>query len=128
MSSSGLYSNANIIQSLSTAGYQVQLACGCGYKLLCVIDGLADMFVQTESSGYRWDTCAPHAILRSLGGDVERWSAVVSSPAEKAPLVYHRPDEPVLDEAKKWKIVGGILAYRSSATRQLFLSMQLTLH
>ena len=41
---------------------------GAGYKVLAVIDSLADAYVLSKGSTYKWDTCAPHAILRALGG------------------------------------------------------------
>eukprot|EP00047_Mylnosiga_fluctuans_P018652 m.73532 g.73532 ORF g.73532 m.73532 type:complete len:186 (-) comp7728_c0_seq4:88-645(-) len=40
---------------------------GAGYKQLCVIDGLADAFILSAASTYKWDTCAGHAILRAQG-------------------------------------------------------------
>lgn len=123
ISPNSLYSNAAQIQTLSDAGYQVVLACGSGYKLLCVMDGLATVCIQTSDSSYRWDTCGPHAILRFLGGDVETWSAAVSSPGERASLVYHKPDEPVVDEARKWRNAGGFLAYGSLGARQSVLDI-----
>lgn len=41
---------------------------GAGYKVLSVIDGLADCYIYPRDGTKRWDTCAPEAILRSLGG------------------------------------------------------------
>ena len=41
---------------------------GAGYKVLTVIDGLADCYIYPRDGTKRWDTCAPEAILRSLGG------------------------------------------------------------
>lgn len=54
----------------STAKWKVIKAAGCGYKLLCVIDGLADVFILSRPSSFKWDTCGPHAILKALGGNV----------------------------------------------------------
>eukprot|EP01126_Amoeba_proteus_P029206 TRINITY_DN2879_c0_g1_i10.p1 TRINITY_DN2879_c0_g1~~TRINITY_DN2879_c0_g1_i10.p1 ORF type:complete len:281 (+),score=60.59 TRINITY_DN2879_c0_g1_i10:90-932(+) len=41
---------------------------GCGYKALQVLLGNADLFVTTGTK--RWDSCAPEALLRALGGCV----------------------------------------------------------
>ena len=54
----------------SSGKWKVLKPAGCGYKLLCVIDKMADIFVLTKPSSYKWDTCGPHAILKSLGGNV----------------------------------------------------------
>ena len=43
---------------------------GAGYKILCVISGQADLLVTSSKTTYFWDTCAGHAILRSLGGGI----------------------------------------------------------
>uniref|UniRef100_A0A493TU33 Inositol polyphosphate-1-phosphatase n=1 Tax=Anas platyrhynchos platyrhynchos TaxID=8840 RepID=A0A493TU33_ANAPP len=49
-------------------GGRLRFAAGAGYKMLCVILGLADAYVLSEGSTFAWDACAPHAILRALGG------------------------------------------------------------
>ena len=41
---------------------------GAGYKLLCVARGWSTLYVTAKGSTYKWDTCAAHALLRSLGG------------------------------------------------------------
>lgn len=43
---------------------------GAGYKLLRVAVGEADLLFTSSRSTYFWDTCAVHAILRSLGGGI----------------------------------------------------------
>lgn len=43
---------------------------GAGYKVLCVIDGKADCYLYPRDGTKRWDTCAPEALLRSLGGTI----------------------------------------------------------
>jgi inositol polyphosphate 1-phosphatase len=50
---------------LSSLGYDVINAGGAGYKILCVILGLADLYVTPKPSTYKWDSCAGHAILVS---------------------------------------------------------------
>ena len=41
---------------------------GSGYKTLCVIDGSSDCYLYPRNGTKRWDTCAPEAILRAVGG------------------------------------------------------------
>ena len=41
---------------------------GAGYKILCVVDGQVGAYLLSKPSTFKWDTCAPHAILNSLGG------------------------------------------------------------
>lgn len=43
---------------------------GAGHKVLCVIEGDADVYIYPRNGTKRWDTCAPEAILRSLGGSL----------------------------------------------------------
>lgn len=41
---------------------------GSGYKVLTVIEGRTDAYLYPQLGTKRWDTCAPEAILRALGG------------------------------------------------------------
>lgn len=43
---------------------------GCGYKTLSVIEGYSDCYLYPREGTKRWDTCAPEAILRSIGGEL----------------------------------------------------------
>lgn len=38
------------------------------------ISGLADAYILTKGTTFKWDTCAPHSILKSLGGDIVEFS------------------------------------------------------
>lgn len=49
---------------------QTMYVAGAGYKILCVISGEADLLVTSSKTTFFWDTCAGHAILRSLGGGI----------------------------------------------------------
>lgn len=49
------------IQSISESG-SVGLKCGL------LAEGAADLYVHTSSRSYRWDSCAPEALLRAAGG------------------------------------------------------------
>ncbi|VEN57918.1 unnamed protein product [Callosobruchus maculatus] len=57
-------------QKLIEKGFQLVEASGAGYKIMTVILGLSDVYLLTKGTTYKWDTCAPHAILKSMGGDV----------------------------------------------------------
>ena len=99
---------------------RVHFASGAGYKILCVIEGHVDAYILTKGSTFKWDTCGPQAILKSLGGgivDYQKWKSS-STGAENgnflasAGLKYDKPDyeEPV-SEGQKWSNSGGIIAY-----------------
>ncbi|XP_060516681.1 inositol polyphosphate 1-phosphatase [Cylas formicarius] len=62
-----------IKEKLKSAGYELVESCGAGYKMLTVILGLADAYILSKPTTYFWDTCAPQAILRMMGGDVIRY-------------------------------------------------------
>eukprot|EP00658_Telonema_sp_P-2_P004040 TRINITY_DN11511_c0_g2_i9.p1 TRINITY_DN11511_c0_g2~~TRINITY_DN11511_c0_g2_i9.p1 ORF type:complete len:974 (+),score=191.87 TRINITY_DN11511_c0_g2_i9:88-3009(+) len=50
--------------------FEGSTAAGAGNKVLMVAEGDVDSFFATSGSLKKWDTCAPHAFLRCLGGDV----------------------------------------------------------
>ena len=50
--------------------FQVVKAGGAGHKVLMVALGLADCYVNTGPSTFKWDTCAPHALLMADGGNI----------------------------------------------------------
>lgn len=47
---------------------QVLTIGSAGLKGAAVADGRADIYLAPEFAGCRWDSCAPEAIIRSLGG------------------------------------------------------------
>jgi len=60
------------LQKLKPA--QVLRVGGCGYKILIVITGKADVYYYPSRGTNKWDTCGPDALLRCVGGtltDVE---------------------------------------------------------
>ncbi|KAM9444337.1 inositol polyphosphate 1-phosphatase [Clarias gariepinus] len=96
-------------------GGQLSYASGAGYKILCVIQGLVDMYVLSEGSTYKWDSCAPHAILRALGGGISDLSQCLSAVKNgnkdlKAELTYNNPHAGC-EGAEKWANKGGLVAY-----------------
>lgn len=90
-------------------------ASGAGYKILCVIQGLADAYVLSEGSTFKWDSCAPHALLRALGGGVANLAESLRD--GQAELTYHQPREECKG-AERWANHGGLLAYRDQARLQ----------
>jgi 3'-phosphoadenosine 5'-phosphosulfate (PAPS) 3'-phosphatase len=49
---------------------QVIPAGGAGHKMVMVVEGRADLYINSAPSVYMWDTCGPHSLLASLGGGV----------------------------------------------------------
>uniref|UniRef100_A0A674JVH2 inositol-1,4-bisphosphate 1-phosphatase n=1 Tax=Terrapene triunguis TaxID=2587831 RepID=A0A674JVH2_9SAUR len=96
-------------------GERLRFASGAGYKMLCVILGLAEAYVLSEGSTFKWDSCAPHAILRALGGgmvDLEaalqawragQWGALPE-------LTYNQPAGGAVG-AERWANRGGLVAF-----------------
>lgn len=96
----------------SLGGGPPHFAAGAGYKLLCVALGLADAFVLSQATTFAWDSCAPHAILRALGGGVVALAAALRAGGTGDPpeLVYHRP-HPGEAGAERWANRDGLVAF-----------------
>ncbi|KAM4613571.1 inositol polyphosphate 1-phosphatase [Polymixia lowei] len=93
---------------------KLMYASGAGYKILCVIQGLADVYVLSEGSTFKWDSCAPHALLQALGGGVVDLTKCLQSSSgtkdHQAELTYHQPCTES-QGADRWANQGGLLAY-----------------
>ncbi|KAK7128162.1 hypothetical protein R3I93_020686 [Phoxinus phoxinus] len=87
-------------------------AAGAGYKLLCVVRGRVDVYVLSEGSTFKWDSCAPHAVLRALGGGVSDLSQCLAG--HTAQLTYHQPHTHS-QGVDRWANRGGIVAYLDSS-------------
>ncbi|KAJ8384097.1 hypothetical protein AAFF_G00208880 [Aldrovandia affinis] len=77
------------------------------------------VYVFSEDTTFRWDCCAAHAILRSLGGGVADLKECLrlrhAGTLEDQPeLAYHRPVGGATG-AERWANQGGLVAYRSRA-------------
>ncbi|KAM4587369.1 inositol polyphosphate 1-phosphatase isoform 1-T2 [Odontesthes bonariensis] len=94
---------------------KLMYASGAGYKILCVILGLADVYVLSEGSTFKWDSCAPHALLRALGGGVvdltKSLQSICGAQDHKTELTYHQPHTEYTG-ADQWANHGGLVAYR----------------
>lgn len=103
------------LRSLCGPG-RLALASGAGYKTLCVIQGLADVYVLSEGSTFKWDSCAPHALLRALGGGVADLAASLHSQPTELTYHCHQPSTDCERRgAERWANHGGLVAYRDPA-------------
>ncbi|CAG2247413.1 inositol polyphosphate 1-phosphatase-like [Mytilus edulis] len=111
--------------------YTIHHAAGAGYKLLCVIQGLADAYVLSKNSTFKWDMCAPHAILLSLGGGVISYKSLCElaqnnlSSNKKfgdCQITYSREDNSESLDPKNWCNIDGVVAYRSIEALQRLIS------
>jgi len=50
--------------------FQVMTAGGAGHKIMMLVEGVADIYINSTPSVYYWDTCGPHAIMKAIGGDI----------------------------------------------------------
>ncbi|KAF7659639.1 hypothetical protein LDENG_00295110 [Lucifuga dentata] len=96
---------------------KLMYASGAGYKILCVIQGLADIYILSEGSTFKWDSCAPHALLQALGGGIVDLNMCFQSSCEtdihQAELTYHQPNAECKG-ADRWANRGGLVAYRDT--------------
>ncbi|XP_038171356.1 inositol polyphosphate 1-phosphatase [Arvicola amphibius] len=100
-------------------------AAGAGYKSLCVVQGLVDIYIFSEDTTFKWDSCAAHAILRAMGGgivDMKECLARSPQPGLDLPqLLYHRENKGA-SGVDLWANKGGLIAYRSRNRLDTFLS------
>lgn len=109
--------DTHLIEKLqSSSEWKVLHVAGCGYKLLCVIDGLADAFVLSRPSTYKWDTCGPQAILMAMGGNIVSIEETKELGETAKGLLYNEPNA----TEDKWANRGGIIAYSS---KDVYLSL-----
>ena len=117
------------IQARLSDKFSLAYACGAGYKLLCVIEQLSSGYVLTKGTTFKWDSCAPHAILRAMHGGVVKLDQAVDGAKlllaggktemtqliEECQVRYHMPDSTRLSPGAKWSNSGGIVAYQDVA-------------
>ncbi|XP_018554570.1 inositol polyphosphate 1-phosphatase [Lates calcarifer] len=105
---------------------KLMYASGAGYKILCVIQGLADVYVLSEGSTFKWDSCAPHALLRALGGGVVDLTKSLQSGSgaqdQQTELTYHQPYTECKG-ADRWANHGGLVAYRDCSQLQSIIGV-----
>lgn len=117
----------NIKAALSrVCGDRIFRAAGAGYKSLCVVQGLVDVYIFSEDTTFKWDSCAAHAILRAMGGGMVDLKECLERNPETGldlpQLVYHVENEGA-SGVDRWANKGGLIAYRSSKQLETFLSL-----
>ncbi|XP_077010594.1 inositol polyphosphate 1-phosphatase isoform X2 [Tamandua tetradactyla] len=117
----------NIKTALSrVCGSSIFPAAGAGYKSLCVVQGLVDIYIFSEDTTFKWDTCAAHAILRSMGGGMVDLKACLERNPDTGldlpQLLYHAENKDVTG-VDRWCNKGGLIAYRSRKQLEMFLSL-----
>ncbi|XP_072939601.1 inositol polyphosphate 1-phosphatase [Epargyreus clarus] len=90
-----------IIQKFKNSGWEVKSVPGAGHKLLKVALGEAAAYIVSQGTTFRWDTCAPHSVVRARGGDVLSYSKLI-------PITYN--DSKDLD-TQEYCNSEGIIAY-----------------
>lgn len=96
----------DIKSKLSENGFTLLEAAGAGYKLLTVILGQADLYILSKGSTFRWDTCAPQAILNSIEGGVVDFANFMKTDASNDLNLTYLPGDK--DSCNR----GGLVAYR----------------
>ncbi|XP_045447137.1 inositol polyphosphate 1-phosphatase [Melitaea cinxia] len=97
--------NPEIINKFKSSGWLVKSVPGAGHKLMKVALGEAAAYIVSQGTTFRWDTCAPHAIIRAIGGDLLTYK-------NYTPITYN--DEKDL-ETKEYCNKDGIIAYCSNS-------------
>ncbi|XP_033762742.1 inositol polyphosphate 1-phosphatase-like [Pecten maximus] len=110
------------IQTTFSKKCSLHYAAGAGYKLLCAIQGLADSYILSKSSTFKWDACGPHAILLSIGGGLISFKSLQDGDLQDSETLvrdlqirYDKADRPGASGAEQWCNEGGIVAYTSTA-------------
>ncbi|KAM4836124.1 inositol polyphosphate 1-phosphatase [Thomomys bottae] len=111
---------------LRICGDGIFRAAGAGYKSLCVVQGLVDIYIFSEDTTFKWDSCAAHAILRAMGGGiVDMKQCLERNPKvglELPQLLYHVGNEGAVG-VDRWANKGGLIAYRSTKRLERFRSL-----
>ncbi|XP_018027852.1 inositol polyphosphate 1-phosphatase [Hyalella azteca] len=110
-----------VIERLAAAGIETLPAAGAGYKALVVINSQVQAYVCSKASTYMWDTCAPHAVLLSLGGGIipftslEQFARDLPPDASQHQLKYVEARSGGSD-ISLYCNSGGVVAYRNLDT------------
>uniref|UniRef100_A0A1I8MXV0 Inositol monophosphatase n=1 Tax=Musca domestica TaxID=7370 RepID=A0A1I8MXV0_MUSDO len=114
----GIFSSserAELLQQMLELGYEFAFSAGAGHKALKVITNEVDAYVLSKGSTFKWDTCAPQAILRSLNGDIIEFQTSIKE-GKAIPLKYIQSEEErenAEDTTVDWKCNNhGLIAVR----------------
>uniref|UniRef100_A0A2M4AJ73 Putative bisphosphate 3'-nucleotidase bpnt1/inositol polyphosphate 1-phosphatase n=1 Tax=Anopheles triannulatus TaxID=58253 RepID=A0A2M4AJ73_9DIPT len=94
--------------------YDVIFSAGAGYKILKIATGEAELFLLSKGTTYKWDTCAPQAILRSMNGDLFNLQDTLINKSVKK-ISY--------TDRKTIRNLGGIIAYQNIDKLREFLKL-----
>ncbi|XP_067649805.1 inositol polyphosphate 1-phosphatase-like [Haliotis asinina] len=84
-------------------------AAGAGYKILSAAWGHVDGYVLSRPTIYKWDCCAPHAVLLSLGGGIVPFTDIdLIHGADQLNQVQYQ-----FSSNEGGNSVPGVIAYRS---------------
>ena len=92
----------------------VVFSAGAGYKILKVITGEACLFLLSKGTTYKWDTCAPQAILRSMNGDLFHLQET---------LINKHLKKISYEDRRIVRNTGGLIAYRDVQQFEEFLKL-----
>ncbi|XP_069471767.1 inositol polyphosphate 1-phosphatase [Ambystoma mexicanum] len=103
-------------------------AAGAGYKSLCVVQGLADVYIFSEDTTFKWDSCAPHAILMSLGGGILNWAECLTKISQDQylgdlPHLLYNVEVEGATGSDRWANKGGLVAFRSKKHLENLLNL-----
>ncbi|XP_067843835.1 inositol polyphosphate 1-phosphatase-like [Heptranchias perlo] len=106
--------NESIKEAMSML--RLYYAAGAGYKSLCAVQGFVSVYLLSEDTTFKWDCCAPHAILRSLGGGMVDFRECLKRRKdgnldELPELIYNTPVNGATG-VDRWANKGGLVAYR----------------
>uniref|UniRef100_F6XX24 Inositol polyphosphate 1-phosphatase n=1 Tax=Monodelphis domestica TaxID=13616 RepID=F6XX24_MONDO len=110
----------------NVCGENVYGAAGAGYKSLCVVQGLVDVYIFSEDTTFKWDSCAAHAILKSIGGGMVDLKECLKRKSETGfdlPHLLYNVDNQGATGIDRWANKGGLVAYRSQKQLETFLDL-----
>ncbi|XP_070565818.1 inositol polyphosphate 1-phosphatase-like [Ptychodera flava] len=119
----------NIKSAVAAGGKgRYQYASGAGYKALCVSDKLVDAYILSKGTTFKWDCCAPHAILTSMGGGIVDLKKAMQCGDDgaclnSAAIHYDKPDSNDYEPGQKWANSGGMIAYWSEDAAKEILKL-----
>lgn len=108
------------------AGFKMMMVveqglCVDNEQLICDANLRADVFLTPNDAIKRWDTCAPHAVLAAMGGDLcnihgvnIRYPVIMSASASSI-MGADGISAPPIDKKKSTQLKEGVVAARSSA-------------
>lgn len=102
---------------LIDAGFTIVEAAGAGYKILSVALGQVDAYILSKGSTYKWDTCGPQALLRSLNGGIIEFQSFINNPDSDYMDVKY------LSTSTNFSNSSGLVAYRNLETLQTLKSI-----